>query len=167
VSVREQVRELERAADEFRRCVVGLDETTFLRKFGDWSPRDVVAHLIGWNVYTVEGGRQIMKREYPFYFSDPGEDFSKVNAVSVKKYGATDRRELLEQMHETVRGLRQFLLSLDPSEWDGNYGILYEDSPVTIKNTVDALISDYYEHRQLLLRWANEGGGPQGGIRHP
>ncbi len=69
-----QKRELQEAVESFARLVGALDEKTFLGPLGRWSARDVTSHLIGWNRYTVQGARQIVRGELPFYDVDPGED---------------------------------------------------------------------------------------------
>jgi hypothetical protein len=152
--IEEQVKRLEISIAEFAKCVVSLPENVFLRQFSKWSPRDVLAHLIGWNKYTIEGCEQIKRGETPFYLIDPGENFSKVNAVSVQKYSSRDKRELVSELETSFQELKQFLLSLDPAQWEADYGVRYKGRPVTIKNTASALIRDYIHHREQLKKWA-------------
>lgn len=153
MTIKEQVKKLTSSIEEFTKCVISLPENTFLHQFSEWSPRDVLAHLIGWNRYTVEGGEQIKKGETPFYFTDSGEDFSKVNAVLVTEYSSKDRRTLVNELKASSLELQGFLLSLDPIEWETDYGIRYEGGPVTIKNTVDALINEYVQHSEQIEKW--------------
>ena len=49
---------LQEAFARFRDCVAALPGERFLERMNGWSPRDVTAHLIGWNRYTVEGCRE-------------------------------------------------------------------------------------------------------------
>jgi len=119
-----------------------------------WSPRDVLAHLIGWNRYTIEGCQQIRRGETPFYFIDSGDDFSKVNAVLVRKYDSRDKRRLINELEASAQELEQFLLSVDSTEWESDYGVNYEGGPVTINNSIDVLIRDYLVHRQQIEKWA-------------
>jgi hypothetical protein len=71
-----QKRALEEAVDSFAALVEALDDETFVGPLGRWSARDIVAHLIGWNRYTVRGAKQIVEGELPFYDVDPGEDYA-------------------------------------------------------------------------------------------
>ena len=139
------------------RCVDTLPALLFLTKIDSWSPRDVLAHLIGWNRYTIEGCQQIRKGETPFYFIDPGDDFSKVNALLVQEYYSSDKRRLINELETSAQELEQFLLSVDPTEWEADYGVTYEGGPVTIKNSIDVLIRDYVVHRQQIEKWAESG----------
>ena len=150
----EQIKNLSYCIQEFIRCIDTLPALLFLTKIDNWSPRDVLAHLIGWNRYTIEGCQQIRRGEIPFYFIDPGDDFSKVNALLVKKYNSSDKRRLINELETSAQELEQFLLSVDPTEWEANYGVTYEGEPVTIKNSIDVLIRDYVVHRQRIEKWA-------------
>ena len=154
MTIEEQIKNLDHSIEEFVRYIDSLPKKSFLEKMNDWAPRDVLAHLIGWNRYTIEGCQEIRRGEAPFYFIDPGEDFSKVNAVSVQKYHSTDKGELVDELEASARELKQFLLSLDSVEWEADYGVKYGGGPVTIKNTVDALIGDYVQHKDQIKQWA-------------
>ena len=119
-----------------------------------WAPRDVTAHLIGWNLYTIKGCQQIMKGETPFYFIDPGDDFCKVNALSVGKYNSKDKKKLIEQLNNYTEKLKNFLIAVDPNDWEADFGVKYMGQTITIKNTVDALISDFISHKKQIEKWA-------------
>ncbi len=156
MTLEEQINKLGDAIGEFVRAIDSLPGDTFLKRMDDWSPRDVLAHLIGWNRYTIEGCEQIRRGETPFYFVDSGDDFSRVNAVSVQRYSARERRQLIVELEASFQELKRYLLSLQPAEWEADYGVRYWGC-VTIKNTVDALISDYVHHREQIEEWAERG----------
>jgi len=134
--------------------VASLEEELFLKKLNGWSPRDIVAHLTGWNLYMIEGSKQIKRRELPFYDVNPGENYSKVNAVLVRQYSSRDKKELLAELQATAQELQQFLQSTDSSEWDRDYGVRHKGAVITIKNSVDELIDDYDAHRAEIEEWA-------------
>lgn len=150
----EKIKNLRHGIKEFVRCIDTLPDNLFLMKIDEWSPRDVLAHLIGWNRYTIEGCQQIRRGETPFYFTDPGEDFSKVNAVLVQRYDSMDKQKLINALENSTHELEQFLLSVDPADWEADYGVIYEGEPVTIKNTIDVLIHEYILHRQRIEKWS-------------
>ncbi|HEX6110213.1 MAG TPA: hypothetical protein VFZ02_12445 [Ktedonobacteraceae bacterium] len=80
----EDLQVLQSAFETFTACVALLSAPLFLRQVTEWAPRDVVAHLIGWNHYTRTGCEQIRQGTLPFYFADAGDDFCHVNANSVQ-----------------------------------------------------------------------------------
>jgi len=72
MTIEQQINQLNRNIDEFAACIEALPEGAFLQKIDEWSPRDVLAHLIGWNRYTISGAEKIRKGELPFYFGSIG-----------------------------------------------------------------------------------------------
>ena len=150
MAIEDQVENLSHCVKGFTECIESLPGKKFLKKNDGWSPRDILAHLIGWNRYTVKGCEQIRGGDLPFYFVDPGEDYCKVNAVSVRDYSSEDRRELLDELEASTHELIGFLGMVNPVDWDRDYGVRYRGFKVTIRNTVDALIEDYINHRQQL-----------------
>jgi hypothetical protein len=131
-----------------------LPEPLFLKKMDGWAPRDVTAHLIGWNLYTIEGCQQLMKGKLPFYFIDPGDDFCKVNALLVREYDSKDKKYLIAQLNASAEKLRSFLTTVDSADWDTDFGVTYNGESVTVKNSVDTLIFDFINHRQQIDEWA-------------
>jgi len=150
----DQIAELRRSVDAFERCVASLDEGAFLKPFGRWTPRDIVAHLVGWNRHVIEGSRQILKGELPFYDVDPGEDFANVNAELIRNYPSQERDELLEELRGSERELTAFLRSIDEGAWDRDFGVRNEGATITVRNTVDDLIADYAHHQEQLAALA-------------
>ena len=151
--IEDQVENLCRSVKDFAECVDSLHGEMFLKKYNDWSPRDVLAHLIGWNRYIVKGCEQIRRGDLPFYFVDPGKDYCKINAKLVREYSSKDKRDLLDELEVSTNELKAFLGMVDPLDWDRDYVVRYQGFNITIRNTVDALIEDYINHRQQLEEW--------------
>jgi hypothetical protein len=149
-----QVAKFGLSVQDLARCVASLSEELFLEKIYEWSPRDIVAHLVGWNRYIIEGSKQIMRGELPFYDIEPGEDYSKVNDVLIREYSSRGKQELLDELQTSAQELKQFLQSLDVSEWDHDYGVKHQGATITIRNTIDDLIEDYDIHREQIKEWA-------------
>lgn len=156
VTIEAQVQKLDEHLDAFCACVASLDERDLAAAIGRWSTRDIVAHLIGWNRYVVEGSEQIRRGELPFYDLDPGENYSKVNATLIEKYPSTNREELLEDLRASAGELKRYLLSLGENEWDRDYGVRHRGNVVTIRNTVDELIDDYRHHETQIRTSARD-----------
>ncbi|HJS75016.1 MAG TPA: maleylpyruvate isomerase N-terminal domain-containing protein [Vicinamibacteria bacterium] len=127
-----------------------LDEGTFLGPLGRWSARDVVAHLIGWNRYTVRGMAQIVRGELPFYDVDPGDDYANVNRAHVRDYPSRLRAELLSELRASARELSEALSALDLETWSRDYGVRHKGQTVTVESTVNDLIVDYAHHGEQI-----------------
>ncbi len=156
----EQIAETERAVNEFISTIEELPEDLFLKPMNSWSPRDVTAHLIGWNQYTIEGCKQIIQGERPDYFKDADNNFSNVNAESVEKYASTDKINLLAECTDSFKDLKSFLESLTYQHWVNDYGVRYQDWVITVYNTVLALQKDYENHREEIENWAEKQNKP-------
>ena len=154
MTIGDQINQLRRRVEEFASCMESLPSGWFLKPIDAWAPRDVVAHLIGWNRYTITGCEQIRKGETPFYFFDPGEDFSKINATLVQAYASRDKQEILGELTASLQELTQYLHSLDPADWERDTGVTYQGEVITIRSTVDALMGDFVNHQRQIEAWA-------------
>ena len=153
-NIRQQAADLERNVRDFIRCITALSEDKFLARIDGWTPRDITAHFIGWNLYSIRGCRQLMHQELPFYLEDPGEDYSNVNAELVKKHSSTDRDELITLLRTTSEELAGFMLSIDEDDWERDWGIAWQGEPVTLRNSIEPLVQDYVDHRRQIEAWA-------------
>ncbi len=156
MTVEDQIDQLEHCVKAFTASVTALDERLFLSKVNGWTPRDIVAHLIGWNRHIVRGAKQILCGELPFYDVDPGPNYSKVNAALVRECGDTDRSALLESLAASAGELTAFLRAIDSGDWDRDFGVRHKGETLTVKSTVDDLIADYDHHRDQLEKFRSE-----------
>jgi hypothetical protein len=161
ISIKEQVNKLSRCIQCFKKCIESLPGVLFLKKMNGWATRDVTAHLIGWNIYTIKGCQQLRRGELPFYFFDPGVDFCKVNGILVREYDSKDKKELIAQLDSSLKKLKEFLININPADWETDFGVTYRGYTITIRNTVDNLARDYDNHRQQIEKWA-AGEGVKG-----
>lgn len=145
-----QKAELAGAVESFARAIDALADESFLGPLGRWSARDVVAHLIGWNRYTVRGMEQIVRGELPFYDVDPGEDYANVNRAHVREYPSRARDELLAELRASARELSAALSALDLETWGRDSGARHKGQTVTIESTVRDLVVDYAHHEEQI-----------------
>ncbi len=153
MTIDEQVAKFRRAVAELSATVEKLDTELFLHHPGTWSPRDIVAHLIGWNYAVVEGSEQLRRGELPFYDGDPGEDYSRVNAELVSRYSSTDRAVLRQELAVSAAALADYLAALDAATWSRDSGVRHRGEALSILGTVDELIADYDHHRHQIEAW--------------
>ena len=149
-TIETQMKSLAEGVRELRVAVEALSEDAFLGPLGNWTPRDIVAHLIGWNLYYIRGTQQLLDGELPFYAIDPGENYSNVNARLVAEFPSTNRTELLAEHGKAAHELAEFLRSLSEEQWRDSTGVLLEGEEVTIRQTVDWLIEDHHHHSEQI-----------------
>ncbi len=147
-----QLADLETAYAAFVETMRGLSAESLLASLGDWTPRDIAAHFIGWNRITLAGCSALREGAEPFYFSDGTNDYRKVNAKFFEQFPSTDRDELLKEIAVTRDALAAYLKTIDETEWELDTGVVhYRGNPATVARCVDSLIRDYRKHRQEII----------------
>ncbi len=147
-----QLADLETACTAFMETMKGLSSEEFLKSLGDWTPRDIAAHLLGWNRITVAGCSALREGAEPFYFYDGKNDYRKVNGKFLTQFPSTDRDELLKEIEATKDILIAYLKTISASQWELDTGVIhYRAGPATIARCVDSLVRDYQKHRQEIV----------------
>ena len=149
---KEQLADLELAYAEFMQTAKGLSPEDLMRPLGDWTPRDILAHFVGWNRITLVGCAELCEGVEPFYFHDGTNDYRKVNAPFFSRYNSSDLNILLTQVNETMDALMSYLRTVNENEWELDTGIVhYRGGPATVARCVDSLIRDYRKHREEII----------------
>lgn len=147
------IKQLYQAVSKFKKCIQDLPESKFLQPIHEWTPRDVLAHLIGWNRLYITGLPEIKSGVEPSYFSDTYNDYRNVNAKSLEQYNQTDQGLLLDELDDSFQALQNYLISLDSDDWKTDFGVSYRGSTTTIEDEVADLIQDYDDHRKEIQAW--------------
>ena len=148
----EQLADLELVYEAFTQTARALSPNDLMKPLGDWTPRDILAHFIGWNRITLVGCAEICEGIEPFYFYDGTNDYRKVNEFFFKKFDSIDRDVLLDQIKKTRDTLVTYLWSINENEWELDTGIVhYRGGPATVARCVDSLIRDYRKHREEII----------------
>jgi hypothetical protein len=129
-----------------------LDEQ-FLHTVGDRTPRDIVAHLIGWNYHAIEASDFVRRGEMPPSLIDPGPDFSRVNGESIARFASQDKGALLGQLRESGVAYDAMLRDLPAAEWEDNHGVVLGKWAVTNDAFVEIMIGEFDHHRQEIETW--------------
>jgi hypothetical protein len=147
-----QLADLETAYTDFMNTLQGLSVEKFLTPLGDWTPRDIAAHFIGWNRITLAGCSALREGAEPFYFYDGTNDYRKVNGKFFTQYPSKNKKELSNEIASTYDVLVEYLRSIPESEWEFDTGVVhYRGDPATVARCVDSLVRDYRKHRQEIL----------------
>jgi hypothetical protein len=148
----EQLADLDLAYKSFVQTAKELPPKDLLKSLGDWSPRDILAHFIGWNRITLAGCAEIREGIEPFYFHDGTNDYRKVNARFFSQFNSSDREALLRDMADTMDALVNYLKTITENEWGLDTGVIhYRGGPATVARCLDSLIRDYRKHREEII----------------
>ena len=147
-----QLADLEEAYRAFCDTLRALTPDAFLASLGDWTPRDIAAHFVGWNRITLVGCAELREGVLPFYFNDGTNDYRKVNGGFISRYAWRDQGQMLAQVGSTMGELASYLSRVPESEWDQDTGVAhYRPGAATVARCVDSLIRDYRKHRDEIL----------------
>ncbi len=147
MSKTDQLVQFDMAFGHFVRLVESLSLEQFLASLGDWTPRDIVAHLVGWNRNVLVGCQQIQSGLQPFYHVDGPNDYRVLNAEIIARFNSTDRPALVRELSKGRDLLVSYLEGVDEHEWNRDFGVQhYRGGPATIARAVESLTADYVTH---------------------
>src|SRR2546426_339428 len=96
-----------RSLEDFIAALKQVAPDRFLKPaVGEWSPRDVAAHIIGWLRLTIAGCEDLSRGVTPPYFADGKNDFANVNARLVGENPSRDCDELVRGLRTSFRRAR-------------------------------------------------------------
>jgi hypothetical protein len=145
---------MRRQYHEFVDCILSLPDALFLSPMNSWSPRDVVAHLIGWNGLMVESAMSILAGEAPTYYTDAPNDYCNINAAFVAKHSAASKAQLLRELGSSMERLEVFVADLPPSDLVADHGVThYSGRPATLVGIIQSLAGDYQHHTRQIADW--------------
>ncbi len=122
-----------------------------------WSPREVVAHLIGWNSLMIEASLSILAGKTPAYYDDAPNNYSHINAGFTARYSSQSKQELLAELKSSMEGFEAFVLALPDGELAAQHGVRhYSGSSATVSKIIASLAGDYQFHTQQIIEWLNK-----------
>jgi len=147
-------RALRNAYQDFVKLILSLTDEQFLSPMEGWAPRDVVAHLIGWNGLMIESSQSVLAGKPPSYYADTKNDYSNINAGLTKKYASPSKQELLAELGSSMEKFEAFISSLSEEELTSDHGVIhYSGMPATIGRIIDSLAGDYQYHTRQISEW--------------
>jgi hypothetical protein len=151
MSSQEVTSSLRNAYQDFTEVILSLSNEQFLSSMNGWSPRDVVAHLIGWNKLMIEASLSLLAGKPPAYYADTPNDYSNINAGFTAKYSSQSKQELLAELKSSMEGLETFALTLPEGELTEDHGVRhYSGDPATVSRIVASLAGDYQVHTRQI-----------------
>ncbi|MBN1538493.1 MAG: ClbS/DfsB family four-helix bundle protein [Anaerolineales bacterium] len=158
MTYREPFYPIKMAARDFLGVVNSLSDEQFLTTLYEWTPRDIVAHLIGWNTLMIEASLSILDGRQPAYYDDTPFNYSHINAGYSAKYPSQNKEDLLAQLQSSLEELEKFIQGLSDEEINADRGVLHHSGvPATVKKIIASLASDYEYHTQQIRDWIGKG----------
>ncbi len=145
---------LKRAYQDFAKLILSLPDEQFLSSMNGWSPRDVVAHLIGWNGLMIESSLSILAGKSPRYYDDARNDYSNINSGFTAKHSSRSKPELLAELKSSMEKFEAFIYSLPAEELAADHGVVHHSGgPATVARIINSLAGDYQYHTRQIMEW--------------
>jgi hypothetical protein len=84
---------------------------------GEWSVKDLLAHLVGWDYTNREAVQEILAGQKPSFMQHYDRDWRSYNARLVQEYKRDDWAELVALIEESHRSLIDFLERVPAEEY--------------------------------------------------
>ncbi len=128
----------------------GLENEVFL---GEWSMRDLVAHLIGWDHANRDAAQDIREGQLPAFYELRDADWRTINRQFVREYNKGSWAELLEAAKQSQARLWEYVGTIPDDELLQDFGVRYNGVRVTIARLLAAEASDEKKHYEQIQEW--------------
>lgn len=128
-------------------------DTAFL---GEWCAKDLLAHLIGWDLANREAAEAILAGRLPAFYEHHDRDWRTYNAWLVGKHRREDFGELLGAVRDSHRHLLAYLREIPEAEFVRDFGLRFKGWRVTVASILHAEARDEEEHYRQLEAFRQE-----------
>ena len=154
---KEQIlQELAEARSSVLRLARGLPPQKRYQVFlGEWSPADLLSHLVGWDRANADATRELLEDRLPSFYEHIDRDWRSYNALLVTRYKKDDFGQLILDVEQSHRELVDQLAGLPASEIVKDRGVKFRGWKVTIERLMKAEASNEREHAKQLNEFAD------------
>ena len=140
----------------FQDAIKGLDRDQLQRVFyGDWSVRDIVAHMLGWEREMAEALRRIARGERP---TPEGVDYSNADEWNAK-FSARLRQQLPTTVLAEWGQVHQTFVKAAEAVPGDRFGAGEDGKPKTVNRIVETTgYGHYREHAPPIREWRQREG---------
>jgi hypothetical protein len=109
---------------------------------GTWCMKDLLAHLIGWDLTNIQAVKDILSGALPTFYSQHDKDWKTYNANLVAQNNDQQYSALLRSAEKSNQQLANFLMTIPANEFTHDRGIRFRGYKVTIERLLQAEIRD-------------------------
>ena len=122
-------------------------DTVFL---GEWSVKDIIAHIIGWDYANIEAVGAILAGELPAFYVHRDRDWRTFNAGLVQRYREEEYEAGLRAAQLSHQALCDVLETVPAAEFERDHGVRFRRYKVTIARLLAADSQDCRLHAQQI-----------------
>lgn len=113
---------------------------------GSWSIKDLLAHLIGWDLTNLDAVTSVLSGKAPDFYKHHDRDWQAYNAILVEKHKKDSFQELLSSARESQGQLLEFVQTIPPEKFNKDFGVRFRGYKVTIQRLLEAEAKDEQIH---------------------
>ncbi|MFW9968011.1 MAG: DinB family protein [Candidatus Thorarchaeota archaeon] len=99
---------------------------------GDWSVKDVIAHISAWNLEITRSIDEVLQKKAPWYLTKGETAF---NMAEVEKRHDWSLQEVLDEWENSFDSLTHRIEEITAEEWNIDTGLIWADgSAVTMES---------------------------------
>jgi hypothetical protein len=122
---------------------------------GEWSPADLLAHLVGWDRANMEATQELLEGRLPGFYAYIDRDWRSFNTLLVMRHRKDDYDQLISDVEQSHRELVDLLVGIPASEIVKDRGVRFRGWKVTIERLMKAEASDERKHARQLSEFAD------------
>jgi hypothetical protein len=113
---------------------------------GEWSVKDLLAHLVGWDITNCQAVKEILEGAYPSFFQHYDKDWHTFNAYLVAQYKVEPFEALRVVLDDSHHQLITLLEALPAGDILNAKVLRANGRSVTIRNLLKAEATDERKH---------------------
>ena len=117
---------------------------------GSWSVKDLLAHLVGWDVTNLKAIKAVRAGKLPDFYAYADRDWKTYNARLVARYKKNDFGELVSSLQTAHQRLIDFLQAVPAEEFSQDTGVRFKGIKVTIAYLLKAELKDEQVHHAQI-----------------
>ena len=134
----------------------GQQDQLFL---GAWSVKDLLAHLVGWDLANMAAAREVLAGQLPAFYAYHDRDWQTYNARLVAEHKRVAWVDMVASVEESHHRLIEYLQTVPAEELERDRGVRFKGYKVTIARLLQAETGDEQQHAaQIRDFWALSGG---------
>jgi hypothetical protein len=123
---------------------------------GRWSIKDLLAHLIGWDLTNLNAVKSVLNGKAPDFYQHHDRDWQAYNGILVRKHINDSLQELLTNARESQGQLLEFLQTIPPEKFNKDFGVRVRGYKVTIQRLLEAEQKDEQIHLGQIIGFFKE-----------
>lgn len=113
---------------------------------GEWSVKDLIAHLVGWDITNLKAVQEILAGRRPTFFQYYDKDWRSYNAQLVSRYKVEPFADLVSAVEASHQEFIAFLEACSAEEIAQGKARTSSGRTITIRNLLRAEADDERQH---------------------